>query len=77
MNITLVMQTVKSILSDVYGSDAIAAERLGVGRSAVSNWKSWGHFPDRLLAQIVSDAKAADKDLSVDDVLSLRARATP
>src|SRR5690242_6871648 len=62
------MQTVDSIIKSVYGSDAAAANALGVVRSAVSNWKAWGHFPMRLVVPIWRDAKNQGVEIQVDEI---------
>lgn len=62
------MQTVDSILTSVYGTDAKAAERLRVVRSAVSNWKTWGYFPSRLAVPIWEHARAAGVEIDVTEI---------
>ena len=62
------MRTVASLLVDVYGSDAEAALKLGVVRSAVCNWKDRGHFPARLTVRIWKDAKARGLKIGVEDI---------
>ncbi len=63
-----IMATVDSILKDVYGEEAQAAVHLGVVRSAISNWKAWGHFPAHVLPKIVADANASGVTLDVADI---------
>lgn len=62
------MQSVETILKDVYGSESEASVRLGVVRSAISNWKKWGYFPSRLLPRLIADSGAAGVALGVADV---------
>lgn len=62
------MRTVPSILESIYATQSNAAATLGVGRSAVSNWKALGYFPTRLLARIVADAAAANVDLPITEI---------
>ena len=62
------MQTVESIIASVYGTDAMAAERLGVGRTAVSNWKTWGYFPSRLVVLICEHARECQASVDVSEI---------
>lgn len=68
LNKPVVMLTVKSIIADVYGTDAEAASAFKVGRSAICNYKAWGHFPPRLLPQIMRDAAAKGASITIDDI---------
>lgn len=67
-NIPAPMKSVSNIISAVFGSATLAAKALNVGLSAVSNWKSRGHFPPRLLPQILSGAAAAGVVLPIGDI---------
>lgn len=63
------MQTVISIIDLVYdGSTAKAAEQLGVGASAVWNWKAWGYFPARLASPIFQHARSKGIELDIADI---------
>lgn len=62
------MQSVESILASIYGSEGDAAPRLGVVRSAISNWKAQGYFPARLVAQLLADARAARVKIDFADI---------
>lgn len=67
------MQTVETILTDVYGSVADAAKALeekGIirSRSTVWNWKAWGYFPSRMLPQILADAASKKILLAVSEM---------
>lgn len=63
------MQTVISIIDLVYdGSTADAAKQLGVGASAVWNWKTWGYFPARLASPIFQHARTKGVELDIADI---------
>lgn len=62
------MQTVEGIIKSVYGSESEAATRLGVGRSAVSNWKAWKYFPTRVLASLCAHAREKGIELDVTQI---------
>jgi len=68
------MQTVASIVTTVYGDARTAAEKLAVGRSAVSNWKTWGHFPAHVAIQIAEHARQKRIKLDATDIPIMRDR---
>lgn len=59
------MLTVDDVLKSIYdGDDLAAAAALGVGRTAVLNWRAWGYFPTRLVIPIWKHAK--DRGIDID-----------
>lgn len=62
------MNTVDSIISGIYGTPAKAAAAHNVKRSAVSNWKAWGYFPERLVGKLLMDATHKGVPLRVTDI---------
>jgi len=62
------MKTVEDIITAVYGTRAAACAAFKVGNSAISNWVAWGHFPTRLLAQIITDAMAKGVAIGISDI---------
>jgi len=72
MNILPVMKSVETVLQSVYGGKLQAAERFGLVKTAPFNWLKTGHFPARLVPQIVADAEAVGVDISAADVPILK-----
>lgn len=66
------MQTVESLISSIYGDENNAASKLGVGRTAVSNWKTWGYFPTRLIVPLCKDAREKGIELDVAKIPTTR-----
>lgn len=62
------MQTVESIIESVYGKAQDAAQRLGVERTSISNWKAAGKFPARLAAAICQHARESGIGLDIADI---------
>lgn len=62
------MRTVETIIETVYRTPEAAAEKLGVGTSAIWNWKAWGKFPARLAAPILQHARESNVDLDVSEI---------
>lgn len=69
------MQSVESIIKDVFGNQVSAAKELGVKPSAVSNWKSWGYFPPRLVLPIWQAAKDRGIQLEPDEIPAIERKA--
>ena len=62
-------KSVNSILNALYEDNvSTAATAHGVGPSAVYNWKAWGCFPRRTVAQLLIDAESKGTNLSVRDI---------
>ena len=62
------MQTVETIISEVYGDAKTAADKLGVTRPAVSNWEARGHFPTRLIIAILNHASQRNIALEASEI---------
>jgi hypothetical protein len=62
------MQTVESIIKSVYGRAVVAADKLGVLPSAVSNWKKSGYFPSRVIIPLCEDARELGIPLDVSEI---------
>ena len=59
------MNTVRTIIKDVYGFNTEVAKWFAVVRSAVSNWIKRGNFPAELLLDIAEDAEKAGKPIEL------------
>lgn len=62
------MMTVPQVIEHVYGDATTCASKLGVKRPAVSNWKSFGQFPARLVGVILRHAQEAGVEINVGDI---------
>lgn len=62
------MLTVPSLIKTVYGNATTCADKLGVTRPAVSNWKASGQFPARLVPSILVHAKEGGLEIDVEDI---------
>lgn len=55
--------TVSGVIT-AFGGTGATARIFGVGDSAVSNWKAFDHFPDRLHYRIAREAKIRGINIS-------------
>ena len=62
------MNKIDDILIRVYGNTKAAQTALGVGRTSISNWRTWGHFPRSKALVIAIDAHDAGVPLELREI---------
>jgi hypothetical protein len=65
---TVIMKTIDEILLRVYGDQNKAQEALGVGRTAIANWRTWGYFPRVRALTIALDAREKGLRLKLEEI---------